>query len=131
VIGCPTPQRQLLARVAFWLYAAGILTLTHWPRLTIPETGLERTDLYVHLLVFGTWTILLNLTGYLGPMRAGRTIARCALAAAAYVCFDEGTQALPFIHRDARWDDLAANLMGVVVASIALAVLARRTPVKP
>lgn len=119
-------SRRLAARVAFWLFAAGIFALTHWPKLTLPETGLDRTDLYVHLLVFGAWTILLNLTGYLGPVRSPRAIGLRALVAAAYVCFDEGTQAIPFIHRDARWDDLGANLTGVFLASITFAVIASR-----
>lgn len=102
-----------------------VFALTHWPRLTLPETGLERTDLYVHLLVFGGWTVLLNLTGYLGPFGSGRAIARCALAAALYVGVDEGTQAIPFIHRDARWDDLAANLTGVALGTIGVLIWAR------
>lgn len=113
-----------LLRGAFWLYALAIFTLTHWPRLTIPETGLERTDIYVHVLVFASWTFLFNLTGYLGPVFRARSIALRAVVAAAYVAFDEGTQALPFVQRDARWDDLGANIFGVVAGTLAILALA-------
>ncbi len=62
--------------------------------------------------------MLLNLTGYLGPVLSPRANGLRAAIATAYVCFDEATQAIPFIHRDARWDDLAANLTGVLAGTI-------------
>jgi hypothetical protein len=113
-------------RPAFWLYAATIFALTHWPRLALPETGLQRPDLYVHASVFALWTTLFNLTGYLGPVRSPRAIGKRAAAAALYACLDEGTQAIPFVHRDAEWDDLSANLTGIALATVAMLLLARR-----
>jgi hypothetical protein len=114
--------------LAFGVYALVIFTLTHWPRLTIPETGLERTDIYVHLLVFTGWAGLLNIAEIFGPLWSPRAIVLRAATCVVYVCFDEGTQALPFVQRDARWDDLAANLTGVALAFAALGGVAALRP---
>ena len=83
-------DRRRVARVAFFTYAFAIVTLTHWPRLTLPETGLERTDLYVHLLVFAAWGALLHLSAFFGPTLSVRAITLRQFVAAAYVCLDEG-----------------------------------------
>lgn len=123
-------SRRRFARIAFLLYASAIITLTHWPRLALPETGLERTDLYVHLLVFAAWSTLFHLAAFFGPVLSIRAISLRQLAAAAYVCFDEGAQAIPFVHRDARWDDLAADLIGVTLATVVFLVAAKRANAK-
>jgi len=100
----------------FWLYAITLATLTHWPALRV-EAPIERPDLLIHLGAFGLWTLL--LAGLVRSPLAVGLIASC------YAALDEGTQAIPILHRTAGWDDLAADLLGVWLA-VALVALLRR-----
>ncbi|MBL8759711.1 MAG: hypothetical protein JNL50_00255 [Phycisphaerae bacterium] len=105
-----------LRRFVFGGFAALLFVMTHWPRVAIPAEG--RWDLLVHAGVFGLWAVLLMSTAPFGPWRSPRNIARCAPIAVIYACIDEGLQAVPLVRRVAAWDDLAANIAGVLIASL-------------
>lgn len=105
-----------IRRFIFGGYAGLLFMATHWPKVAIPAEG--RWDLLVHASVFGTWAILLMSTGPFGPARSERNIARCVPIAMIYACIDEGLQAVPLVKRVAAWDDLAANMTGILIASL-------------
>jgi len=103
--------------VIFGWYAGFLFMLTHWPRLTIPLPG--RPDLLVHASIFAVWTCLLIACGLFGPALSIRNIGRSFPVALAYSAIDEGLQAIPFIRRNAAWDDWACNATGVAAACLA------------
>jgi len=111
-----------LRRAVFWVFVCAIFTATHWPRLKIDFRGIERPDLLIHFAVFGCWALLVHFTGYLGPIRSSRTVARSWFATTIYACIDEALQLPTFIHRHAAWDDLAANIGGATLALSGVAV---------
>ncbi|MBL0926747.1 MAG: hypothetical protein IBJ11_03725 [Phycisphaerales bacterium] len=113
-------------RRVFWLYAAALFTVTHWPALRVPIGDLPRPDLLQHLLAFGLWTFLLLRCGFFGPRDADRALAIGTAVAAAYAALDECSQGIPALQRLVAWDDLAANLLGVALGSSAAAALSRR-----
>lgn len=103
-------------RAAFWLFALALFIATHWPALKV-EGPVERTDLWAHLAAFGLWAVLLASCGYFGRPLSARNILRSAALASLYACFDEGLQAIPALQRTFGWDDLAADVLGVWLAS--------------
>lgn len=110
-------------RTTFWVYAAALFVATHWPKLTLPASG--RPDIYVHALVFAVWTGLLISAGFFGPALSARNIVSAWAIAAVWSGIDEALQAVPFIRRNAAWDDWAANLAGVTLAGAAALIVAR------
>ena len=115
--------------VLFAAYALALFTATHWPGLALPEGEVARPDLYVHFGVFATWTVLLGFSHLVGDWRHGRGVVRVVAVAAVYAAIDEGLQMIPALRRVAVWDDLLANLGGVVLgggALLALRVIRRR-----
>jgi hypothetical protein len=117
--------RRNLLRAGFVGYALLLFAATHKPNLAIPMPG--RPDLVVHAVVFGLWTALLIAAGFFGPALSRRNLIAAALIAPAYAAFDEATQAIPFIRRQAAWDDFLFNLVGIAaVMSIAAIVVAWR-----
>jgi VanZ family protein len=72
---------------------------------------------------FGTWTLLLAAARIFGPGLAWRNILICVLVSAAYAAVDESLQAIPFIHRSAEFADYFANLKGIGMAGILLALI--------
>ena len=92
-------------------------------------------DLVIHLLAFGGWFTFLLAAEFVGPWRSARSIGLCALIAGAYAIMDEYSQTIPFLGRTAAFDDLTANLSGIVLAAIGSLVLARvwkpRVPDEP
>ncbi len=118
------PHGQRRARVVFACFAALLFTLTHWPALQIPSP-VHRTDILLHMAFFGPWTILFAACGWFGPALSIRNIVWSGLIALAYAGFDEGTQAIPWIRRQAGWDDFGANALGVLAATAVLLILSR------
>jgi hypothetical protein len=118
----PDPLRPL-ARLAFFPYALALFTATHWPALNVPGQEV-RSDLIIHLICFGGWTILFTRCGWFAPWSSRRNLSLSALAAFGYAAFDEGTQAIPALRRVAAWDDLAANYLGVTTGTLACIVAA-------
>lgn len=111
-------------RAGFALYALVIFVLTHMPKLKI-EGPIARTDLIIHMGVFGLWTLLITACEFFGPALSARNIARSGVVALVYSAFDEGTQAIPILGRVCAWDDWFANAFGVVTAVVAMLVAGR------
>lgn len=101
------------ARWAFLAYALAVAIATHWPRLRIDLGAVPRPDLVIHLGVFGLWAFLCARAAWFGPRFSARNILGAGLVGVAYAGLDEATQAIEIVHRTARWDDLAADIMGV------------------
>jgi VanZ family protein len=123
----PVWRRRLLL-AGFTLYAAVLVTATHWPRLRI-QGPVVRTDLYMHVGAFFVWTSLLIATELTGPWRRARSTWIAVAVALGYAALDEGTQAIPALGRTFGLDDLAADGAGVLLAgglARALASLGRR-----
>jgi hypothetical protein len=118
-------------RWVFFAYVALIATLTHWPALQIPKMGLTRSDLAVHLVVFGTWAFLCIRCAWFGPPLSTRNIVRSAACAVAYAGLDEATQAIPGLNRYAAWDDFAANTMGIMLGVAAACAAGALDPPEP
>ncbi len=106
------------SRIAFLIGVVGIFLLTHWPKLAIPLPG--RPDLVAHLVIFGTWTILCTACGFFGPWHSARNIGKSVAVSVAYSAFDEALQAIPFIQRQAAWDDWCADVVGVAVGGLVM-----------
>ena len=104
-----------ITRIVFFAYAVMIASLTHWPGLQVPKAGLQRSDMIVHIGVFGAWALLMIRCSWFGPMLSARNIALAAMCAVAYAGVDEVTQAIPALNRYAAWDDFAANTIGISV----------------
>lgn len=115
----------IFSRPLFWLYAAGLFTGTHWPRLEI-NLGVERSDLYVHVGAFGGWCILASCCGFFGPPLSPRNLHRSLLLTLVYAACDESSQLIPFIHRTACFDDFGANAGGIMLAALLLLAVSRR-----
>ena len=73
---------------------------------------------------FGTWTALFTGASFFGPPLSWRNIRFAFLIAPIYAAI-ESSQALPFVHRTAAWDDYAANLTGITLACIGALILSR------
>lgn len=131
---------RVLARGAFWVYAAVLFTATHWPNLKIESSYVERPDIFIHAATFGLWTMLLIGTGYFahvsgevgraeGVMRAAmewaprvlttRGVLISGAVGLGYAAFDEATQAIPGLGRTAAIDDFGADAVGVMAAVVA------------
>lgn len=115
------------ARVAFVVYAVVLFYATHRPNLVI-DGPIERTDLVVHVGAFGLWTLLLAATGWAGAWRTGLGRLRVLAIASVYAAADEASQAIPVFRRVFGFDDMAANVLGVVLAVAGLWALARLLP---
>ena len=115
----PTPLQR---RVAFWLFALALFVGTHWPRLELNVPGVKRPDLIVHFGLFATWYLLLFAAAYLAKLGRVRSLIAVWVIAVAYAGLDEGLQAIPFVHRDAAWDDFAADVGGVTIGFLIAAV---------
>ncbi len=112
-------------RAIFALYAALTVTLTHWPKLKVPFPE-SRSDLLVHMTVFGLWTTSFIGGAFLGSVLSRRNILLGGLASAIYSVIDEITQGIPGVNRTVALDDALANALGVALAVVVLLLLARR-----
>ena len=126
-----TTPRAPWARIVWGVYAVAIATLTHWPMLQLPATGLSRSDLMLHIGVFAAWTVLFIRCGWFGPVTSTRNIALGGLCALAYAALDEGTQAIPGVRRFVGWDDFAANMLGVATGVAAVLAACALDPPRP
>lgn len=124
IAAAPPDRFRPLARLAFFPYALTLFTATHWPALNVPGQEV-RSDLIIHLICFGGWTILFTRCGWFADWLSRRNLSLSALAAFGYAAFDEGTQAIPALRRVAAWDDLAANWLGVASGAFVCIVFAR------
>lgn len=107
-------------RLAFAAYAVVLFVGTHWPKLNI-QGPVPRSDLWVHLVAFGMWSVLVTLCGFFGPRLSRRNLVLSWVLALGYACIDEGLQGIPALGRTCAWDDLTMNAAGITTASAALA----------
>jgi hypothetical protein len=82
---------------------------THWPKLQLGTGDMPAPDKLIHLVAFGGLGLLLARSGWLGRW--------WILAAAAWIIFDEATQAIPGLNRTTSWMDPAAGLLGIGVVA--------------
>lgn len=101
----------MFARAAFVGYTALLLTATHWPGLAI-KGPVSRTDLFIHVGAFGTWGVLLWLSGLVRP--GVHQAARIAVVTACFGVFDEVTQ--PLFSRVYDPLDMGADMVGGILA---------------
>jgi VanZ family protein len=128
----PTPTRPIrtfgvplaLRRGAFLTFAVVLFIATHWPQLQI-DGPVPRTDLWLHVGAFATWTLLFGFGEFIGPWRHPATPLRLMACGLVYAGVDEGLQAIPVLGRFATFEDYLANAVGVLLATVTLTVLAR------
>jgi len=119
-----SPMRRLFV-IAFW----GALLFAYVDAV-IPgkdAISISAWDKINHMLAFFTITFLARAAYPL------ITVFRLFLLMAAFGAFIELSQALPFIHRDAEWDDWFADMIAIVAALIVawpFAILARQRRVQ-
>ncbi|GJQ29167.1 MAG: hypothetical protein HBSAPP03_10510 [Phycisphaerae bacterium] len=111
-------------RWAFAIYALILFTATHWPRLRI-EGPMPRPDLWLHVGAFGAWAALCGACAWWGAWSAWRNLAVTWLVGVLYAALDEGLQLIPALGRFAAWDDYAANVVGVTLGVVAIAIAGR------
>jgi hypothetical protein len=107
---------RVARRGTFAAYALTIVTLTHWPSLTV-DGPVPRTDLYIHCGAYGPWTLLLIGAAFFGPLLSTRNIVISGIVAASWAVVDELTQGIPGLHRTVSALDLAANVSGAALAT--------------
>lgn len=117
-------------RRAFPLYALGLFTGTHWPKLQI-HGPIPRTDLVLHVSCFFGWAFLLTLCGFFGPRWSHRNIARVVGLGILYSALDEGLQAIPALHRSCDWSDFLADCSGILLAGIVALTIGLATRPRP
>lgn len=110
-------------RLAFGAYVLLLFTATHWPQLRIEGGPIERPDIALHFMAFGSWCLLLCLCAWFGPVASGRNIVISAAIASAYGAVDELTQAIPIFGRTFAWADMGANVAGVVAFASLIALV--------
>lgn len=113
----PKPRRGACTAV-FAVYAACLFAATHWPNLRIESRQIDRPDILIHIAAFAIWTVLLALSGLVGPWLKSRTALLAGAVALAFAAFDEASQALPILGRTAALDDYLADVAGIVIASL-------------
>lgn len=119
----PAPgRRTIFTRTAFWVFAAALFVGTHWPRLELNVPGVRRPDLIVHFGLFALWYLLLFAAAYMARLGRWRSLIAVWVIAVAYAALDEGLQAIPFVRRNAGWDDFAADVVGVTIGFVIAAV---------
>jgi len=104
-----SPLRRLFV-IAFW----GALLFAYVDAI-IPgkdAISLSAWDKLNHMIAFFTITFLARAAYPRFP------IFRLFLTMAGFGAFIELSQALPFIHRDAEWDDWFADMIAILVALI-------------
>jgi VanZ family protein len=106
-----------LCLAAFVVYTLALLTATHWPGLQI-QGPVNRSDLYIHFMVFSAWAVLLGFSGLVG-----RSPSRLLVIGLAFAILDETTQ--PLFRRQFDWADLAANAGGILMGTLGMAALWR------
>lgn len=115
-----SPLRRLFV-IAFWLALALAYTAAILPGKEAPSLGW--TDKVDHMTAFFTITFL-GRAAY--PQLGVLTLLALMTAFGGFI---EVSQAVPFIHRDAEWNDwfadIAATCLGLIVAQ-PFAVLAQR-----
>lgn len=121
-----TPRARFAIRCALWPYAAIVAVFTLWPALQVPMP-VPRSDLIIHLACFGLLGLLVIAAGFFGPIFSRRNLLLACLAATAFAAVDEGLQAIPFLNRTCAWDDMAANTMGILLASLFMGLWGRCT----
>ena len=119
-----TPFKRARA-AAFLLYTLTLVTLTHDPQVTLPDLGVQRPDLVLHLAAYGLFGALLTASAILGPARHTRTAVRALLIAIPFAVIDEATQAIPGLNRFVSLDDLLANWLGITIAIPATTLAAK------
>jgi hypothetical protein len=95
-------------RILFVLYAIALTVGTHWPRLQL-AIEVPTTDKTLHLMAFGTATILLWRTRWI------RSRWLCGLIALPWAGLDEISQGIPGLNRSVSWDDMAGNALGIAI----------------
>lgn len=106
----PDARLQRSWRRASIAYAVVLSTGTHWPNLRF-GAEMPASDKTVHLLAFAGLTVLVARTGWVSsPWRAGLLVGLWSI-------LDELTQGLPGLGRDVGLPDMAANVMGCLLAA--------------
>lgn len=119
------------ALTLFVLYAIALFTATHWPSLSIPIGPIPRPDLLQHLIAFGLWSALFTAVGVFGRWNSPRNVALSILTGIAYACLDEASQAIPIIRRVFGWEDMAFNVLGILIGAPVLLLVAKALSRKP
>ena len=118
-------RHRLLFRIAFVAYAVVLFIATHKPGVDVNVVPGIRLDLFIHAGAFGLWALLLGLTGWLGDVGRARQAVLLALISSAYAVVDEATQAVPIFDRVFDVRDMAANVGGALLASVAACLIVR------
>ena len=119
------------ALALFALYAAALFLATHWPRLTLPMGDIPRPDLLQHLVAFGIWSALFTACGIFGRWNSPRNVTLSIVTGIAYACLDEASQAIPAIRRVFGWEDMAFNVLGILIGAPAMLLIAKALSRKP
>lgn len=117
--GLDSPRVQRVVRPLLWCYALLVAVVTLWPALKVP-IPIPRSDLLAHMTFFGLLGLLAIAAGFFGPVFSRRNVLRSGLAAAIFAAGDESLQAIPFLNRTCAWDDMAANVMGILTAMLVM-----------
>ena len=117
-------------RIAFLIYACVLFGATHWPALEI-QGPVPRTDLWLHVIAFTTWTALFGFAEFVAPFRERTTPLLLVPCALVYAAVDEALQAVPVLNRHASFDDYTANAVGVFLGAAIVAIAGRVLPTTP
>ncbi len=118
-----------ITTLAYWLV---LTTGTHWPRFRPPFQSVLPVDKVLHIVAFGTLTLLLFWCLPFHRLAARHrspaqiNLLLCCLSTAALAAIDELTQEIAWVSRDATLNDWLADVGGVVLALALTLWYARR-----
>ncbi|MCK4873450.1 MAG: hypothetical protein KAS72_12050 [Phycisphaerales bacterium] len=111
-------------RIAFAGYAVVLTVATHWPNLEISVGPIPRPDIVLHVACFGLLTVVMAFAELFRRQALALShVMLCWLAATAWSGVDELSQGLPGINRWVMWSDFGANVLGVTLAAVVLAIV--------
>ncbi len=114
-----SPRAKRMLRPLLGGYALLVAVVTLWPALKVP-IPVHRSDLIAHMTSFGLLGLLTTAAGLFGPAFSRRNMLLSGLIAGVFAAGDEALQAIPLLNRTCAWDDMAANVMGILAAMLVM-----------
>jgi len=122
-------------RWTFVVYYLALSAGTHWPGLRLGPPTVIPVDKILHMTAFCGAVGFLMLTRWCDRKSPRafmpRNIWRCAGVGIVLAGLDELSQNLPGQDRFATWEDFAANVLGIAIATLVALTLFRRASTPP
>jgi VanZ family protein len=109
-----------------------ILFLSAYPGSEIPKVPIKQADKFVHILMYTVFTFSMLIpyaAQYLAKKKRFTSLTKVALLVFAYGGLMEVLQATLFSNRSGNWQDLWANLIGVITGVLFFLFVIKKTSI--